>query len=634
MRRPPPVTVIDFETMPIQPRPEYPPVPVGVSIKRPSDKKPHYFAWGHKNGGNNCSKTEAMLALGSVWKNDTLLFHHAQFDVAVAQTHMGCGPLPWERAHDTMFLMFLDDPHAEMGLKPAAERLLGVAPDERDAVADWLWSNKHLLPFEEYGVARSKLKVGAFTAWAPVDLAGPYADGDVTRTLALFNKVWPTVMDRGMGEAYDRERKLMPILLENERVGMRVDAQGLSRDIVVYDRCLVAADAWLRKRLKSPSLELTNDGQIAEALSRCGIIADEDWELTPTGKRSLKKGVLVPSMFKDARVASALGYRNRLQTCLTMFMLPWQRQLDARGDGHISTNWNQIRQERGGARTGRPSTSDPNFLNLSKTWDNKDDGYAHPTHLSSAELLPLVRKYILPDKGGVFLHRDYDGQELRIAAHFEDGPLLAAYAENPHLDVHDHVRQMIEDVAGLTYHRGQVKITNFRNIYGGGAPAVAAALHVDIGIAKELLAAHGRALPGLTELKKQIKALSNEGSPITTWGGREYYVEPPSYSKKFGRHMTYEYKLLNSLVQGSAADCTKEAIIRWHDHPQRDARFLVTVYDEINISASTKTHVHQMGVLRACMESIELDVPLLSAGKSGPNWASLTKFKESPYVAS
>ena len=210
---------------------------------------------------------------------------------------------------------------------------------------------------------------------------------------------------------------------------------------------------------------------------------------------------------------------------------------------------------------------------------------------------------------------------------------MAAYGENPHLDVHDHVRQMIEDVAGLTYHRGQVKITNFRNIYGGGAPAVAAALHVGIGVAKQLLTAHGQALPGLTELKKQIKALSNEGQPITTWGGREYYVEPPSYSKKYGRHMTYEYKLLNYVVQGSAADCTKEAIIRWHDHPKRDARFMVTVYDEINVSAAKGVHVAQMAVLRESMESIELDVPLLSAGKSGPNWAELSKFKETPYAA-
>ena len=62
-------------------------------------------------------------------------------------------------------------------------------------------------------------------------------------------------------------------------------------------------------------------------------------------------------MFSDPRVARVLGYRNRLTTCLKMFMLPWDRQADARGDGTIATNWNQTRGEAGGTRTGRPSTS-------------------------------------------------------------------------------------------------------------------------------------------------------------------------------------------------------------------------------------------------------------------------------------
>jgi len=88
--------------------------------------------------------------------------------------------------------------------------------------------------------------------------------------------------------------------------------------------------------------------------------------------------------------------------------------------------------------------------------------------------------------------------------------------------------------------------------------------------------------------------------------------------------MTYEYKLLNYLVQGSAADITKEAILRYHRHPKRTGRFLVTVYDEINVSA--KKAAHEMEILRQCMEGIELDVLLLSDGKTGPNWGTLTKF--------
>jgi DNA polymerase-1 len=167
------------------------------------------------------------------------------------------------------------------------------------------------------------------------------------------------------------------------------------------------------------------------------------------------------------------------------------------------------------------------------------------------------------------------------------------------MDVHDHVRQLIEDIAALKYHRTQVKITNFRRIYGGGAPATAGALNISIDVAKTLLKAHGEALPGVKDLSKQIIGLARSGEPIVTWGGREYYPEAPRYDKRFGREMTYEYKLLNYLIQGSAADVTKEAILRYHRHPKKRGRFLVTVYDEINVSASKgEAYKHEMAVLK------------------------------------
>jgi DNA polymerase I-like protein with 3'-5' exonuclease and polymerase domains len=92
--------------------------------------------------------------------------------------------------------------------------------------------------------------------------------------------------------------------------------------------------------------------------------------------------------------------------------------------------------------------------------------------------------------------------------------------------------------------------------------------------------------------------------------------------------MTYEYKLLNYLIQGSAADATKEAILRYHRHPEKTGRFLVTVYDEINVSAAKSDYKHEMRVLKESMESIETDVPMLTDGKTGPNWAALKEYKD------
>jgi len=632
MKRPPQVVTIDFETFPIVPRPHYPPAPVGVSILMPSEKKAKYWRWDHPTG-NNCTKRQGQEALKAAWKAGyPLLFQNAKFDIDVAQTHMGV-PSAMPEYHDTMFLLFLHDPHApDLKLKEAAERILGEEPYERDLLKEWIMEHKKYIA-QEHGYEFTPKDWGGAIAYAPGDIVEPYANGDATRTRGLFNYLWPRICERGMQEAYQRELNIMPILLANERVGLRVDIDALRNDVDVYGKSLEAADNWLRKRLKTKDLNLDNDNEVAEALDKCDIIAAEDWAVTATGRRSVSKKNLLPEMFKDPKVASVLGYRNRLTTCLKMFMISWLDQAERRPDHHISTNWNQVRQPRGangnaGTRTGRPSTTDPNFLNLSKSWDDKDDGYVPPDAFSITSFvpLPLVRRYILPDKGETFCHRDFNGQELRILGHFEDGALLKAYQDDPTIDVHSWVKDMILEHAGLEYHRHQVKVTNFRRIYGGGAPAMAGALHCSLEEAKALLTAHGKALPGVLELNKQIKALSAAGQPIITWGGREYYVEEPGYSKKYKRHMTYEYKLLNYLIQGSAADATKEAILRYHAHPKRKGRFLVTVYDEINSSA--KDFKNEMAVLKECMESLEFDVLMISDGKIGPNWGTLTKYKD------
>jgi DNA polymerase I-like protein with 3'-5' exonuclease and polymerase domains len=82
---------------------------------------------------------------------------------------------------------------------------------------------------------------------------------------------------------------------------------------------------------------------------------------------------------------------------------------------------------------------------------------------------------------------------------------------------------------------------------------------------------------------------------------------------------------MNYAIQGSAADYTKRALIDWHNHPRRQARFLVTVYDEINGSAGDI--VTQMAVLKEVMEAqrLGMTVAMLSDAKYGPNWGTLTK---------
>ena len=624
MPKAPAVIVVDFETEAIQGRPDYPPVPVGVSIKWPKDRKAKYHAWGHPTE-NNCDLRNGKRALMEAWTSGLpLLFHHAKFDTDVATTHMGCPELPWELVHDTMYILFLHDPHAmSFQLKPAAQRILGMEPEERDAVREWLEQNK---------VVRKKQKDwGAYICKAPGALVGTYANGDVDRTLKLFNDLYPTIVERGMLPAYDRERELMPILLENERQGMPCDRKALDAAIVEYSGHMNTVEQWLRKRLKSKDLDFDSDVDVADALERCGIVTE--WVLTPTGQRSVAKKNLTPDMFKDAKVASALGYRNRLQTCMSTFMLPWQRMAAASG-GNIYTNWNQVRQtgsggDGAGARTGRMSTN-PNFQNIPKVWYDKDDGYIHPAHILTLAELPLMRSFITADKGCLFGHRDYNQQELRILAHFEDGALMHGYLEDSRLDVHTFVKGLIHELRGLDLERRAVKIINFGIIYGMGLGKLAVSLHCAADEAKQIKSAHAAAMVDVMDLDKGLKYRGRSGEAIRTWGGREYYVEEPKLIN--GRRQTFEYKLLNYLIQGSAADCTKQAVINYHKI-RKDGRFLVTVHDEINLSIPKKAVKSEMAILREAMETVKFDVPMLSDGKVGPTWGALKSFEEKARAA-
>lgn len=617
---------MDFETLPIQSRPVYPPRPVSFSLKLPGWSKPKFYAWGHLTGGNNCNVEDAKRALQAAYaqvsEKTPLLCQNGKFDMDVAEVFFGCKVPNWRNFQDTMVLLFLADPHQrELGLKPSAERLLGLKPEEQDAVKDWLLQHKKTLElqFPELTELHGGIKpsnAGAFIAYAPGNIVQPYADGDVTRTEALFKLLHPQIVERGMLPAYQRELQLLPILLNNEREGVRVDAAALQRDQAVYEAAQAKTDAWLRKALKAPGLDFDKDAEVGKALESADAITE--WTQTPTGKNSVSRKNMTLNKFRDPKLAAAYGYRQKCATVLETFIRPWQKFTK---DGRMHTTWNQVRQPKGsdtgGTRTGRPSSNNPNFLNMPKTVeDNADTGFIMPKHID-VPLLPRVRSYILPDAPGhVIGRRDFAQQELRVLAHFEDGALLQAYLADPKLDVHNYLMHQIINLLGINVDRRITKNLMFGYIYGQGLGSLASILGRSVEDIKQIRNAQMKVLPGLKDLSTAITNRSKQGLPIRTWGGREYYVEPPMFVKKFNKTMSFEYKLLNYIIQGSAADITKESIIRY-DAAKRDGRFMLSVYDENNISVPKKALKSEMLILRDCMMGIELDVPLLSDGEWG-----------------
>jgi len=625
MRMPHPTTV-DFETFGIEGRPDYPPAPVGVAIK-PWGKRSRYYAWGHLNGENTHTVDEARAALGAAYDcPDGVLFHNAKFDLDVAETEFGLPLPPWDRIHDTTFLLFLAEPYArEHGLKPAAERLLGMAPEERDAVADWLHGHQPVAGVKIGRSPNGREPPGKYIAYAPPDLVGPYACGDCDRTEALFRHLWPRVSESGMLPAYDRERRLVPILLEMERRGLAVDVRLLRQDVERYEGVLIRCESWVRKKLgASAELNLESGAQLMEALLSAGLADEERIGNTPTGKMRSDKDTLAACV-TDRRLSGVLRYMAQLRTCLYTFMWPWLETAERSG-GTVYTTWHATRGEGGGARTGRFSSS-PNFQNVPKEFDPifssaPRDGLPK-SPVKGLPPLPLCRRYIVAREDEVLIRRDFASQELRILAHFEDGAMMRAYREKPDTDSHAYAAEVITRTTGVTVTRKKAKTIGFAILYGAGLPKLAAQLGCGVDEAKRLLDAYFSVFPGVRVLKRSLKMRAAAGEPIRTAGGRLYYVEPPRTDPKTMRVMNFDYKLLNYLVQGSAADQTKDAMMRYVIATGR-VNLLASVHDELLCSVPREERDSYMAHLRDAMDAdAGLDVPMLSDGAWGDNWADM-----------
>ena len=595
---------LDFETEGIEENTSWhPPKPVGVALKHNGDPS-HYIRWGHPVG-NNCDWSNGRRdALNVLTSGEPILCHNSKFDLSVAAYWFD---MPWPEEpliiHDTMYLIFLHDPYSpNLKLKPNAERLLDRESSEQDELEAWIRANVEGGNNKDWAAHISK---------APGELVGKYACADVDMTYELFRLLFPQISDAGMLEAYQREQKLMPILYRSEKTGVRCDRARLIRDSDIYEPALLQCEDALRGYLGD--IDFSKGRQVTAAIHDNGLAAPH-WPTTANGglsyaKDTIESYVLVPEL------AALLRYRGALSTCLQTFMRPWK--LASETDGRLHTTWNQVRTDLGGGsvgtRTGRLSGSSPYLMNISNEYE-----IVIPMGLPDP---PLMRRYLLPEEGHVWLKRDFSSQEVRIAAHYEDGVLLQAYIKNPALDPHALAMQIIKAQSNLELARKHVKITAFRIIYGSGIPGLAGGLGVDNASAARTLDAYFRAFPGIAKLSKATKKRGYSGKPIRTWGGRIYYTEPPKMIK--GRMQTFEYKLLNYLIQGGAADQTKQAIIEWDEaRPPLDV-FLATVHDEINISAPIESQVSSMACLQTIMDADRFDCPFQSEGFAGPNWYDL-----------
>jgi DNA polymerase I len=381
--------------------------------------------------------------------------------------------------------------------------------------------------------------------------------------------------------AIELEMRLMPRIGEMERRGVRLDMDRLSTDTDQYWMKLDELDQRISAML-GRNVDPDSNADLADAIEASG--KSKGFRSTATGKRSVAKDSLIEAI-DDPELLGTLLVRGALATSLRTFMQPWLVQ-GLENNGRMYLKWNQFRNYSDtGARTGRLSSS-PNLQNIPVEWEALLLSLGRIGYTLDLQM-PSIRSYLIPDEGMVFVGSDYKAQEMRLLAHFAGGTLLEAVRARPDDDIH----QVAATVAGVS--RRVAKTLGFAVLYGAGVGRIAESLGISVQEATSIKARYLAALPDIKKFQTMVTNIGKEGGSIATLAGRRYRKDP-AVKMIMGRRVDFSYKLVNYYIQGSAADQTKLAMVRFHeDRPTTDFQLVLSVHDQC--VAQVPAHMAQEG---------------------------------------
>lgn len=498
------------------------------------------------------------------------VFHNMPFDLhGIEESGL---PVPMRhRTHDTKILHHLSDPLSAHGLKRIAVRKWGLeaAVGEKElkrsfAKNKWSWET---IPYD------------CPAYWA-------YAAMDTVLTARLFTDLRGGIST----EAYRRELDVARIMWSCEKRGMRIDNE--------YTELL--AGQWLQEMLQIQA-DLDKWG-LTNANSRIQLfaalqaeIAFEPGEWTETGEPKLTEGILADL---PGDVAPAVLRYRRLRKWSSAYLEHFLHEQD--GAGHVHPSINTM-----AARTGRMSVTKPAMQTLPRGTE--------------------IRDCIIPYEGEKLLTIDYDTQELRVGASFaQETMMIMAFIRGEDLHKLGASIGLGKDMGEVTpAERQSFKTIGYAKFYVAGIAKLAATMQQSEAEVRHFVEAWDNAFPGVDIFIKNIIALGEQRSRdfgygfMNTTGGRQVRCLPGE-----------EYKLVNSLIQGSCADIFKEAIVEI-DNAGFGGLFVLPNHDEGVFSVPPGDFEDVRHDISEIMEYLELPVPL-TVHASGPlsRWGDGAREKE------
>ena len=438
----------------------------------------------------------------------------------------------------------------------------------------------------------------------PMEQLLPYAAEDAEVTWRLYERLSAELDGAGgrLRELFDVvEMPLVRVLAEMERAGIRVDVEMLhayrqqlaARIVGLREKVLEAAGSdfnvdspkqlsqVLFERLKLPVVKKTKTGYSTDAEVLETLASETQHPLPPL----------------------VLEYRE-LTKLLGTYVDPLPSYVSPRS-GRLHASFHQV-----GAATGRLSSSDPNIQNIPIRSDAGRE---------------IRRAFVAGDDDHLLLGADYSQVELRFLAHFsEDAELMKAFLEG--LDIHAYVASQIysmplEEVG--PEQRRVAKTVNFGIVYGQGAFGLARTLRIPQSDARAFIEAYKARYTGLERfLQRCIEEAKSTGSVETILGRRRPI--PQVHSRNPNERAQGERLAINTVIQGSAADLIKLAMVHLSERLRREgsrARMLIQVHDELVLETpkDEAEAVKEMAV-EEMAGALELRVPLVVDAALGPNW--------------
>ena len=564
---------------------------VGIAVAVPGRK--FYFPIAHGSGPNMDRKKTLEWFKDICGTDATKIFHNAMYDVCwIRKLGIKINGL----VVDTMIAASLIDENR-------------FKYDLNSLSWDYLGFGKSEIALVEAAKSRG-LDPKADLWQLPAMEVGAYAEKDAELTLELWQIFKKEIIYQDVESIFNLETDLFPCLVDMRFLGVRVDverAHKLKQDLEYQEKLLLSQI----KKESNIEVQIWAARSIAKVFDKLKLPYDRT---VKTQAPSFTKNFLQEHPHPVVKQIAQAREINKAHTTFIDTIIKYEHK------ERIHAEINQIRSDAGGTVTGRFSYNNPNLQQLPAR--NKDLG-------------PMIRSLFLPEDKCHWGCFDYSQQEPRLVVHYAAlhkfptvYDVVDAYENDSSTDFH----QTVADMAKIP--RSQAKVINLGLFYGMGKAKLQAELGVSKDKAAELFDQYHAKVPFVKQLMNSASNRAQERGQIRTLLGRlcRFHLWEPN---SFGMHKAmlhedalrehgpgirraYTYKALNKLIQGSAADMTKKAMLELY---KEGILAHIQIHDELDLSVESDAQAKK--IIEIMENAVSLEVPNKVDYETGKTWGDI-----------